>query len=217
MNERTKNLLERKLLSGFLGLTAVLLSFSMVFAACDSPAGTDSDSGNSENVEIFPYDPSNPPPVTILESASWWDPPEPKKIQVEFKVQNGGWGLWGNEAVVSTEDDKYLERNGANCANDFSITLDKIHNGDAYLNIRWAGWYISNEYYVLKARLALPDDPGWTGGTRKFTVRIDFNHELFSSGWSIKTKNLYDIVTYKVKDAINDPDYGNARKNAKTD
>jgi len=43
MNERTKNLLERKLTGSFLGLAAVLLSFSMAFAACDSPSGTDLD------------------------------------------------------------------------------------------------------------------------------------------------------------------------------
>jgi len=59
---------EGKLLNGFLGLTAVLLSFSMAFAACNSPVDTGSDSGIGDQVEIFPVDPSGPkPPVTILE------------------------------------------------------------------------------------------------------------------------------------------------------
>jgi len=42
MNGKTKNLRMRKLTGSFPGLAAVLLSFGMALAACNSSAGTDS-------------------------------------------------------------------------------------------------------------------------------------------------------------------------------
>jgi len=39
MNEKTKKLLKRELLSGFLGLAAVMLPFSLTLAGCDDGSG----------------------------------------------------------------------------------------------------------------------------------------------------------------------------------
>jgi len=47
MSKRTK-FLDGKLTGSFPGLTAVLLSFSMAFAACNSPVSTGSDSGSGD-------------------------------------------------------------------------------------------------------------------------------------------------------------------------
>jgi len=227
MNGKTKNLLERKLTGSFLGLAAVLLSFSLVFAACDSPAGMDADSGKITPIVVEPYDPSNPPEIPYDPpgiyppdrpiTQSFWDG-DRKKIKVKFEVGNGGWGLWGNRGIVSTQDDKYLVKDLDYGAQDFDITLDKIHDGDKYLNIRWAGSYTPvRSDFIVKAKLALPDAPDWEKSTMEFSVGIDFNHDLLGSGWNIKTKNLYDVITYKIDNVLKDPDFGDALKRAKRD
>jgi len=189
MNERTKNLRMRKPEDGFSCLAAVLLSFSIAFAACNSPVDSQTDNADSPDLTAAPVKKPAPGAAQALSSG--------KKIAVKFEVQNGGWGLWSTDGIVSTEDDSYLVRNHEHAgAGDYTLTLKRVHAGDKYLNIRWRGSHWG-DYYHLKAKLALPDDPAWTDGTRKYTIVIDFNLNIFSNKWDIKTKNLYDVRMWK--------------------
>jgi len=152
MNEKTKNLRMRKLTGSFPGLAVVLLSFSLAFTACDSPAGTDS--GKTYPIVIEPYDPSNPPPgiyppeKTISES---WE--YKKKIYVKFEVRNGGCGLIRSAGILSDSSDIVLIYKGNDWAGDYEITypvLKEDHN--EWMWVRWAGRDFFNRWTYVKGK-----------------------------------------------------------------
>jgi len=63
------------------------------------------------------------------------------------------------------------------------------------VTIRWEGNYYGTYYYV-KARLKVS---GWDWA-ESYDIKIDFNNAMFGSKWSIATKNLVDVKTYKCDD-----------------
>jgi len=229
MSERTRNLLNGKL-NGFPGLAAVMLSFGMalavvaaggtVLAGCDNLAGADGgDAVVSADGEPYGLaapagaDPDSLPVFTIASG----DPVQGPLFDVKFEILNGGWGLYSSRGIVSTEDDQYIVRRKALAANDFTITIEKSHEGDEYANIRWAGQYMGS-WYGFTAKMTLLQTKGVSASPYiKYTIKIDFNHDCFGTGWSIKTKGLYDVQTFNKKNPEDDPDWKDAWSRAEDD
>jgi len=86
---------------------------------------------------------------------------------------------------------------GVGASGDYTITID-VPVEDPYLNIRWKGDYW-NTYYYAKAKLKLPPEDKIIP-ISGYTITIDFNHAMFGSKWSIGTKKLYDVTTWKNDD-----------------
>jgi len=164
MNKRTENLRWRKLTGRFLGLAAVLLSFSPAFTACDSQVDTETD--NTEAGIIIPAEPNLPgdnappgiteiPPPVIFNSGTGAVVDTVKKT-IKFEVLNAAdlsLALAGSTGIVSTQDDSFLVWDSAKYANDFTITIIAPLT-DKYLNIRWRGtsWLCLLDTY-LKAKM----------------------------------------------------------------
>jgi len=162
---------------------AVLLAF--VFTACDTPVSGDG--------AVSAGDPRRPGGALLLSAGDGpADQAASKKIKVKFQVLNGGMGLWWTQGIVSTEDDNFLVYDSGIYACDFYITLD-APAGDKYLNIRWRAYDTSARVYYLKAKMKV-------AGAGNYTITLDYNHSIFSSSWSIVTKNLYDVTAHEWED-----------------
>jgi len=173
---RTKNLLIRKPECGFLRLTAVLLSFGLAFAGCDTGmAGPDISAMNAD---------ADNSAVAGLNAVS----SDTKKIGVKFLICNNGIALKGSAGIVSTADDTYLASGKEAFADDYYITIP-VPRADSYVNIRWQGTDSLSRKFWLKGKMPVKK-------AGKYVVSLDFSEEAETKAWDIDTQNLKEIYKY---------------------
>jgi len=160
----------------FAGLAALILSFGLVLACCDTGTGTSPSDQEARVAEINSL---------LTEHATV----DTRSITVRFDVQNGGWGLWKTWGIVSSQDDTILATDCRDYANDYSITL-KVPTSDEYVNIRWSGsTYLTTtpeKDTFVKGKMSLRSSKS------VYFVGIDYN-----GAGDVETTHLYDVTVEK--------------------